>query len=43
VIVNGTMRVARPGGGFSESQISWTYRFDDGRLAEASWSPRRIS
>jgi len=43
VIVNGTMRVARPGGGFSESQISWTYRFHDGRLAEASWSPRRIS
>ena len=43
VIVNGTMRVARPSGGFSESQISWTYRFRDGRLTEAAWSPRRIS
>jgi ketosteroid isomerase-like protein len=41
VIVRGTMRVGRPSGGFSESQITWTYRFRDGRLAEASWSPRR--
>jgi ketosteroid isomerase-like protein len=41
VIVNGTMRVGRPSGGFSESQISWTYRFEDGQLAEASWGPRR--
>ena len=43
VIVNGTMRVARPSGGFSESQISWTYKFQDGQLAKASWSPRRIT
>jgi ketosteroid isomerase-like protein len=43
VIVNGTMRVARPSGGFSESQISWTYKFRDGRLVQASWSPRRIN
>jgi ketosteroid isomerase-like protein len=43
VIVHGTMRVGRPSGGFSESQISWTYKFRDGRLAEASWSPRRLS
>jgi ketosteroid isomerase-like protein len=43
VIVNGTMRVARPSGGFSESQISWRYSFRDGRLAGVSWSPRRIS
>jgi ketosteroid isomerase-like protein len=41
VVVNGSMRVGRPSGGFSESQISWTYRFRDGQLAEASWSPRR--
>ena len=41
VIVNGTMRVARPSGGFSESQISWTYEFQDGLLAAASWCPRR--
>jgi ketosteroid isomerase-like protein len=43
VTVNGSMRVGRPSGGFSESQISWTYRFRDGQLAEASWSPRKIS
>lgn len=41
VVVNGTMRVARASGGFSESQISWTYRFRDGLLAEAGWGPRR--
>jgi ketosteroid isomerase-like protein len=41
VVVDGTMRVVRPAGGFSESQISWTYRFRDGRLAEAGWGPRR--
>jgi ketosteroid isomerase-like protein len=41
VTVNGTMRVGRPSGGFSESQISWTYKFRDGQLAEASWAPRR--
>jgi ketosteroid isomerase-like protein len=40
VIVDGAMRVGRPTGGFSESQISWTYRFRDGLLAEVSWSPR---
>lgn len=43
VIVNGTMRVGRPSGGFSESQISWTYKFRDGQLAQAGWSPRRPS
>jgi ketosteroid isomerase-like protein len=42
VTVNGTMRVGRPSGGFSESQISWTYRFEDGELVQASWSPRRL-
>jgi hypothetical protein len=41
VIVYGSMRVGRPSGGFSESQISWTYRFREGLLAEVSWSPRR--
>jgi ketosteroid isomerase-like protein len=43
VVVNGSMRVGRPSGGFAESQISWTYRFRDGLLAEAGWSPRRGS
>ena len=42
VVVDGTMRVGRPTGGFSESQISWTYRFRDGRLAAASSGPRRV-
>jgi ketosteroid isomerase-like protein len=41
VVVNGSMRVGRPSGGFAESQITWTYRFRDGRLAEAGWGPRR--
>ena len=41
VIVDGAMRVGRPTGGFSESQISWNYKFREGLLAEASWSPRR--
>jgi ketosteroid isomerase-like protein len=40
VVVDGTMRVLRATGGFSESQIRWIYRFSDGRLAEAGWSPR---
>jgi ketosteroid isomerase-like protein len=41
VVVDGTIRVARPAGGFSESQIAWRYRFRDGRIAEAAWSRRR--
>ena len=41
VVVDGTMRVGRPAGGFSESQISWTYRFRDGLLATAGAGPRR--
>jgi ketosteroid isomerase-like protein len=40
VVVDGSLRVARPSGGFAESQISWIYRFRDGRLEEARWSPR---
>jgi ketosteroid isomerase-like protein len=41
VIVNGSLRVGRPSGGFAESQLSWIYRFRDGRLQEARWGPRR--
>jgi len=41
VLVYGSIRVVRPTGGFSESQISWTYRFRDGRLAAVGWSPRQ--
>jgi ketosteroid isomerase-like protein len=40
VVVDGTIRVERPGGGFSESQIRWTYTFRDGLLASAGWGPR---
>jgi ketosteroid isomerase-like protein len=43
VVVDGSMRVVRASGGFSESQISWTYRFRDGRLTEAGWGPRESS
>jgi ketosteroid isomerase-like protein len=41
IVVNGSLRVLRPTGGFAESQISWTYRFRDGRLQEARGGPRR--
>jgi ketosteroid isomerase-like protein len=40
IVVHGSIRVARPSGGFAETQISWIYRFRDGRLAAAGWSPR---
>ena len=40
VVVQGSIRVARPAGGFSESQISWSYRVRDGLLAAAGWIPR---
>jgi ketosteroid isomerase-like protein len=40
VVVNGTLRVVRPEGGFSESQIRWTYRFREGLVEEARWDPR---
>lgn len=43
VVVNGSLRVLRPAGGFAESQISWTYRFRDGRLQEARGGPRRTA
>lgn len=43
VVVHGSIRVARPTGGFSEAQISWTYTFRDGRLAAAGWGPRQAA
>jgi ketosteroid isomerase-like protein len=43
IVVHGSIRVARPTGGFSETQISWTYRFREGRLTAAGWTPRRAS
>jgi ketosteroid isomerase-like protein len=43
VVVNGSLRVVRPTGGFSESQLRWTYRFRDGLLREARWGPRQAA
>jgi hypothetical protein len=43
IVVKGSLRVVRPEGGFSESQISWTYRFEDGLLREAGWGPRQAA
>jgi ketosteroid isomerase-like protein len=40
VVVTGSVRVMRPGGGFAESQVRWRYRFRDGLVEEASWAPR---
>ena len=41
VVVNGSVRVGRATGGFSESQLSWTYRFREGLVVEAVWGPRQ--
>jgi ketosteroid isomerase-like protein len=43
VVVNGSLRVLRPTGGFAESQITWTYRFRDGRLQGVRGSPRQAA
>jgi ketosteroid isomerase-like protein len=43
IVVNGSLRVVRPEGGFAESQISWTYRFEDGLLRDARWGPRQAA
>jgi ketosteroid isomerase-like protein len=43
VVVLGSLRVLRPTGGFSESQLRWTYRFKDGLLREARWGPRQAA
>ena len=40
VVVSGSMRVLRASGGFAESQIRWIYRFRDGLVEDADWSPR---
>lgn len=40
VVVSGSIRLVHAGGGFAESQVRWTYRFRDGRVAEARWGPR---
>lgn len=40
IVVSGSMRVIRSEGSFAESQVRWIYRFRDGLVEEASWSPR---
>jgi ketosteroid isomerase-like protein len=43
VEVSGSMRVIRSEGSFAESQVRWIYRFRDGLIEEARWSPRHCS
>jgi hypothetical protein len=43
VVVNGSLRIVRPAGGFAESQLSWTYRFREGLLQTARWGPRQAA
>jgi ketosteroid isomerase-like protein len=43
VVVNGSLRVLQPTGGFAESQIRWTYRFRDGRLHKLRGGPRQAA
>jgi len=43
VVVSGSMRVIRREGSFAESQVRWIYRFRDGLVEEARWSPRHCS
>ena len=40
IVVTGSIRVLRPGGGFAESQVRWVYTFRDGLVQEAHWGPR---
>lgn len=40
VVVRGSMRVIQPEGSFAERQVRWIYRFRDGLVEEACWSPR---
>jgi ketosteroid isomerase-like protein len=40
IVVSGSMRVIRSEGSFAESQVRWIYRFRDGLVEEARWSPR---
>jgi ketosteroid isomerase-like protein len=40
VIVSGSVRLVRATGGFAESQVRWTYKFRDGRVAAVRTEPR---
>ncbi len=40
VIVSGSIRKHEESGGFSETQVRWTYRFRGDLVEQASWEPR---
>lgn len=40
VVVSGSTRLMRREGSFAESQVRWIFRFRDGLVEEARWSPR---
>lgn len=40
VVVSGSIRIMHPDSSFAERQMRWIYRFRDGLVAEANWSPR---
>jgi len=41
--VLGWIRLIRPEGGLSDSQGRWIYRFSDGRIVEADYSPADVA
>jgi ketosteroid isomerase-like protein len=43
VVANGSLRILQSTGGFAESQVSWTYRFRNGRIQDARTGPRRAA
>ncbi len=40
VVVSGSIRIMHPDSSFAERQMRWIYRFRDGLVVEANWSPR---
>lgn len=40
VVVSGSTRLMRREGSFAESQVRWIFRFRDGLVEEARWTPR---
>ncbi len=40
VVVSGSIRIVHPDASFAERQMRWIYRFREGLVEEADWSPR---
>lgn len=40
VVVTGSARVLRAEGGFAETQVRWTWVFEDGLIKATRWEPR---